>query len=106
MKVLIDDIRNIDGVKFDIIARTFPAGMLVMESGAVTELYLDHDLGTDNGGTGYDILQICKTKKLLPETIRLITMNPVGMKRMRDLLKDCNYTSGDGYLFIKRRVEL
>ncbi len=103
MKVLIDDIRTIDDVKFDIIARNFAAGMLVMESGAVTTLYLDHDLGDEHSGTGYDILQICKTKRILPENIHLITMNPVGLKNMQNFLRDNNYTSPDGYYFYKRK---
>ncbi len=103
MIVLIDDVRTIEGVKFDIIARTFAAGMLVMESRAVSTLYLDHDLGTENGGTGYDILQICKSKKYLPENIHLITMNPVGLKNMQNLLRENNYASPNGLFFYKRK---
>lgn len=103
MIVLIDDMKTPNDIKFDIIARNFAAGMLIMESGAVTELYLDHDLG-EGTGTGYNILQICKAKKILPHKIHLITMNPVGMINMRKLLQDCDYVTSDNYLFRKRQI--
>jgi hypothetical protein len=88
MTLLIDDQRNLTA---DIIARTYEAGERILRDFPITYLKLDHDLGTD-GKTGYDIVLLLEEwhnedlpyllKKDLPETVELVTDNPVGMHKM------------------------
>lgn len=85
MKVFLDD------------ERTTPIGWVrvfradeaiqLLKSGHVTLLSLDHDLGSPDRGTGYDVLlwleQQMVSGRFKPPEIRLHTSNPVGLKRMQ-----------------------
>lgn len=58
-------------------------------------LSLDHDLGNDNRGTGYDVLrwierQVFKEDIVEPPTIFLHTGNPVARDRMKEAIKSIN----------------
>jgi hypothetical protein len=53
MKVFLDDIRN-PMEYWDIIAKNYSSIIELLQTGKVTEISLDHDLGTEK--TGYDVL--------------------------------------------------
>lgn len=62
-----------------------------LRTGRVTAISLDHDLGDNKNGTGYDV--ICWIEQRVEEgpdfkvpLIFLHTANPVGEKRMRQVL--------------------
>lgn len=89
MKLYLDDIRPC------------PAGWLLcrwpdevinyIRQGGVTEISLDHDLGDDNIGTGYDVLlwieEQVKLHDLSPPIIHIHTANPVAKVRMLAAVK-------------------
>jgi hypothetical protein len=59
----------------------------LLQTGAVTHLSLDHDLGDDKRGTGYDVLLWIEQDVALrqftpPSTIIVHSANPAGRKRM------------------------
>ena len=57
-----------------------------VRSGQVEVLSLDHDLGDDTQGTGYDVVlfleQYAAEGGKLPEEIYVHSQNPVGVKKM------------------------
>lgn len=74
MKVFLDDVREKDGDW--VIVRTFDAFVAAMETGAVTEVSLDHDLqGTDLHHNGMDAVRWTITHNVLPPVIRVHTAN-------------------------------
>ena len=58
----------------------------LLESGGVTHLSLDHDLGDDTRGTGYDVVRWIEeavvTRNFVPPEIAIHSANPVGRERM------------------------
>lgn len=59
----------------------------LLRTGAVTHLSLDHDLGDDQRGTGYDVLlwieqEVALYKFIPPNVIVVHSANPAGRKRM------------------------
>jgi hypothetical protein len=59
----------------------------LLRTGAVTHLSLDHDLGDDQRGTGYDVLLWIEQEVALhnfapPAEINVHSANPAGRKRM------------------------
>lgn len=84
MKVYLDDIREA------------PAGwqrvfwpdeaIALLESGMVTDISLDHDLGDDTRGTGYNVVQWIEEavamRRFIPPKIVVHSANPVGRDRM------------------------
>ncbi len=87
MILLVDDQRNpVPLGHIDIIARTYAAGVFILSTGYITELYLDFDLGCEK--TGLDILKNCFYP---PPVITLVTQNPVGLKQMDGFLSDAGY---------------
>ena len=85
MKVYLDD------------ERVAPAGWIqvrwpdeaikLLQAGAVTHLSLDHDLGDDQRGTGYDVLlwiehEVALCRFIPPASIEVHSANPAGRKRM------------------------
>ncbi len=59
----------------------------LLQGGAVTHLSLDHDLGDDKHGTGYDVLLWIEQEVALhhfppPANIAVHSANPAGRKRM------------------------
>lgn len=84
MKVFLDD------------ERTAPEGwtqvrwpdevIALLQIGDVTHLSLDHDLGDDQRGTGYDVLLWIENKvalqQFLPPEITIHTANPAARMRM------------------------
>ncbi len=58
----------------------------LLQTGQVTDISLDHDLGDDARGTGYDVIrwleEAVATSLLLPPNITVHSANPAGRKRM------------------------
>lgn len=58
----------------------------VLKTGVVNELSLDHDLGNDARGTGYDVLlwieEAVATRDFDPPVIQVHTANPPARNRM------------------------
>lgn len=57
----------------------------LLESGEVEVLSLDHDLGDDERGTGYDVLlwiEAVATRGFRPPQLRVHTANPAARRRM------------------------
>ena len=61
--------------------------IVLLETGKVTEISLDHDLGDDDHGTGYDVVEWIEESVALhnftPPIIRVHSANPPGLARMR-----------------------
>lgn len=59
----------------------------LLESGKVSEISLDHDLGDDDHGTGYDVVtwieESVAMNNFVPPIIRVHSANPAGLRRMR-----------------------
>jgi hypothetical protein len=58
----------------------------LLETGKVTEISLDHDLGNDDRGTGYDVVKWIEESVALnnftPPIIYIHSANPPGRRRM------------------------
>jgi len=88
MKVYLDDIR--DTPKGWVRTFTVADTIKLLQTGHVTELSLDHDLGdADPHHTGYDVLlwienhlRLINDDHFVPNVIFLHTQNPVGKQRM------------------------
>lgn len=86
MKVFLDDERQTPDGWFRVYEPCQAIGML--ESGEVTHISLDHDLGDDDGcGTGYDVVLWMEEKVALsdftPPKITVHSANPPARKRMK-----------------------
>ena len=58
----------------------------ILKTGKVTELSLDHDLGDDSHGTGYDVIlwveQAVATEGFVPPRITVHSANPSARQKM------------------------
>ena len=91
MKLLIDDIRDIEGV--DYIARNGKAGLTILDLiGGIKTLYLDHDLGP-NSISGYSVAMKALEQDMMPPKVILVTSNPVGRDNIIAALKQFGYTN-------------
>lgn len=84
MKVYLDDVREApSGWR-----RVFwpDEAIALLKSGGVTEISLDHDLGDDARGTGYDVIRWIEeavvTRQFVAPKITIHSANPVGRDRM------------------------
>ncbi|MFL9989029.1 cyclic-phosphate processing receiver domain-containing protein [Paraburkholderia sediminicola] len=59
----------------------------LLEAGVVTELSLDHDLGDDARGTGYDVIvwieEAVALRGFVPPNITIHSANPSAVEKMR-----------------------
>lgn len=85
MKIFLDDLRqNPEGW----ILAKWPSEVIeYLKTGKVTHLSLDHDLGNDEKGTGYDVITWLEEKVFFnPEfklpKIKVHSANPVAKRRM------------------------
>jgi hypothetical protein len=90
MILLVDDIRNIEGV--DMICRS---GEIALEQihnwEDISSLYLDNDLG-EGKLEGYDFLvKLYRINGKVPSRIVLVSSNPIARERIRNFLRDLNY---------------
>jgi hypothetical protein len=117
MKIFFDDVRspeqvyNKNDLSYDAPLITYTSGewliirdyftfvhVITNNLSAITEISLDHDMGSINGKenlSGYDAIlwltDFCRdTKSNLP-TIYVHSLNPVGAKRIRDVVNDFLY---------------
>lgn len=84
MKLFLDDVRI---APTDWVQIRWPEDAIaVLKSGNVKEISLDHDLGDDSRGTGYDVLKWIEeavvTSDFKPPKIHIHTSNPAARKRM------------------------
>lgn len=90
MKLYLDDERPTpDGW---VRAYTAPEAIELLKGGKVTHLSLDHDLGPEEAGTGYDVCLFLEEKiferafqfdnPFIPPVIKVHSANPVGRQRM------------------------
>ena len=60
----------------------------LLEQGTVKEISLDHDLGDDARGTGYDVVRWIEQAVVLhgfvPPVMRVHSANPAAVKRMNE----------------------
>lgn len=73
--------------EFDKHVRTADEAIDVIRSGGVTLISLDHDLGDDSKGTGYDVAKFIEERAFLGAMsafeVRVHSANPVGAGKMR-----------------------
>ena len=84
MKIYLDDLREAPA---DWIRAYWPEEVIaLLEKGGVTHVSLDHDLGDDARGTGYDVVlwieEAVVTRGFVPPDIKVHSANPVGRDRM------------------------
>jgi len=68
----------------------------LLQTGTVTHLSLDHDLGDDKRGTGYDVLLWLEQEVVLnnftpPASIEVHSANPAGKKRMQAAIESIRW---------------
>jgi hypothetical protein len=108
-KLFLDDERNPPDTSW-MIARTVQEARELMMKYPFYEISLDHDLGFETHGTGYDFLnwlervaagmEYVPASFIIPQTIKVHSQNPVGRANMLrvidsiDRLRDQFYTRG------------
>ena len=112
MKVFLDDMRiPPDGW---ILVKWPDEAIKLLESGKVAEISLDHDLGDDERGTGYDVLLWIEkqviTQGFKPPIIRIHTANVSARQKMEAAVKAFKKKNKDtfeksGRIFSKDKVE-
>ena len=94
MKIYLDDIRE-PPIGWKLVHWPDEA-IELLKTGQVTHISLDHDLGDDKKGTGYDVIlwmeeAVAISNFKLPKYISIHSANPVGKERMqRALDRICN----------------
>jgi len=93
MRVWLDDERPMPD-SFDWHVTTADGAIALLETGLVTNISLDHDLGHKENGTGYDVacwIEQAAFERRLPRLMwDLHTANPVGMQKMLAALINAN----------------
>ena len=84
MKIYLDDVREAPA---GWIRAFWPDEVIAhLQSGGVTEVSLDHDLGDDTRGTGYNVVlwieEAVVVNQFVPPKIFIHSANPVGRDRM------------------------
>ena len=71
---------------FDCCVKTAETAIRLLRVGGVTMISLDHDLGPEENGTGYDVAKYIEEAAykgtLSPIEVRIHSANPVGRKCM------------------------
>ena len=102
MRVWLDDLR--EAPPGWVRVRTPEEAIALLETGDVTEISLDHDLGLLDGErerTGYDVLlwlerEVAEGRWLIPlPEISVHSANPVGRKRMEQAIASIRRLLGD-----------
>jgi len=92
MKLYIDDWRNPPGDDW-IVARNYDEAIKILETGLVSEISFDHDLGELK--SGYDIVCWIETKLFTKEwtfvpSMSVHSMNPVGRRNIEMVINAIN----------------
>jgi len=91
MKVWLDDERKMpEG--FDIHVFTAREAITLLATGKVTFISLDHDLGDEKNGTGYDVAcyleEAAFSETIGPLQVQIHSANPVGRMRMQQAIEN------------------
>ena len=97
MKLYLDDYR--DPPEGWTVVRTAKEAIRLLLSGIVTDISLDHDLGTKE--TGYDVIswleeQVVCGRMKAPRTMQVHSANPVGKQRIMAVIRKI-------YIYAERR---
>ena len=96
MKVFLDDERQVPegwvGVRWP------EEAVALLQAGEVTEISLDHDLGDDDHGTGYDVLlwieEAVVTQGFVPPKMRVHSANSSARQKMEQAIKTIERLAG------------
>lgn len=95
MKIWLDDERKAPNGWIS--ARLPQEVITIMKTGKVTEISLDHDLGDDEKGTGYDVLlwleKQVAVKNFKPPKISIHTANVSARRKMELAVKSIEWLS-------------
>jgi hypothetical protein len=86
MKLYLDDVRPIPTGWVGV--RTYEEAIHVIDNadiGSISEISLDHDLGTEKDGA--DVLQYLIDNNIVPDIVYLHTMNPLAKLEMQRMLE-------------------
>ena len=99
MRVWLDDVREMP-FDFDLHVRTAADAINVLATGGVRVISLDHDLGEEKNGTGYDVAKWIEEKAfawghgedagLCPLEWHVHSQNPVGAGNMTQALRNAD----------------
>jgi hypothetical protein len=99
VKVWLDDIRPMPA-EFDVHARTAAEAIALLKGGDVTLISLDHDLGEEANGSGYEVAKWLEEAALRwsqgepggvpPLEWRIHSQNPVGLQNMTRALRNAS----------------
>lgn len=86
--------------EFHLHARTSVEAIEAIKNGGIGVVSLDHDLGDESNGTGYEVAKFIEEGAFLgtlpPMEVRVHSANPVGASRMRMCIENANrYWRGD-----------
>jgi len=95
MNLLIDDMKHGRSTHgWDLIARNAEVAKLLLKTftgGCVECVGIDFDMGGQC--SGYDIMKWAWDNGYLPDRVEVVSLNPVGMKAIKDfLIYDAGYT--------------
>lgn len=69
------------------VAKNYEEGVSLLRQGGWDMLCLDHDLGNETAKTGYDVMCFLEENtQYLPKEIFIVSANPVGRKRMQQVI--------------------
>jgi hypothetical protein len=99
MNIWLDDLRTMPS-GFDYHARTATEAIRLLETGTVRRISLDHDLGDDANGTGYEVAKWIEARAfawsqgaetgLPPLDWAIHSQNPVGLGNMTQALRNAD----------------
>lgn len=93
VRLWLDDLRPMPK-GFDLHVRTATEAIEVLGSGLVSGISLDHDLGAEENGTGYDVAKFIEERAyygtLDPMDVEVHSANPVGAKNMQRCIDNAN----------------
>jgi hypothetical protein len=89
MKLWVDDVRPLPQ-DYDFLAKTYEEAVLLLQTGIITHISLDHDLGTEK--TGYDIAKFIEENAINGTLGKMIckvhSMNPIGVINIKLALRN------------------
>lgn len=96
MKVFLDDERELPA---GWVGARWPEEVItLLKAGGVTEVSLDHDLGDDEHGTGYDVLlwieEAVATRSFVPPKMQVHSANPSARSKMESAIRAIERLSG------------
>jgi len=89
LKIFLDDERELPAGWVG--ARWPEEVIILLEAGGVTDISLDHDLGDDEHGTGYDVLlwieEAVATRGFVPPKLQVHSANPSARSKMEAAIR-------------------